>query len=388
VARAGAIAGSTINCLERTAEMPVRQIRKDGLGTSAAAYLVSLAVVAAATMISWLMYGRLDDANLIMVYLLGTVFVATRYGYGPAVQASFLSVLGFDFFFVPPVFSFEISDLQYLFTLAVMLVVALVICNLAANLRAQSKLAIRIEEESMRNALLSAISHDFRTPLAAIVGASGSLLEDAERLTAEERREFLQTVYDEAQRMTRLANNILDMARLEVGALTLNREWYPPEELVGIALTRLRKRLEARDLRVDVARDLPFLHVDAVMIDAVLENLLENALKYTPQGTPIEIGARTGRGEIEFWVADSGPGLPAGSELQVFEKFHQEAVAGKPGSGAGLGLSICRAIVHAHGGGIVAQNRRDGGAIFRFSIPVTGTPPQIARQDRELDCAA
>jgi two-component system sensor histidine kinase KdpD len=365
-----------------------RQMEMDAPGSSGPAYFVSLALVIASTMISWLIYGMLDDANLIMVYLLATVFVATRYGRGPAILASFLSVLAFDFFFVPPVFSFEISDLQYLFTLAVMLVVALVICNLAANLRAQAKLAIRIEEESMRNALLSAIAHDFRTPLAAIIGASGSLLDDEAHLSADAKREFLQTINDESQRMTRLANNILDMARLEVGAPTLNREWYPPEELIGIALTRLRKRLENRQLRVDVARDLPFLYVDAVMIDAVLENLLENAVKYTPQRTPIEIGARTGRGEIEFWVADSGPGLPVGSELQVFEKFHQEVVAGTVRSGAGLGLSICRAIVHAHGGGIVAQNRRDGGAIFRFSIPVTGSPPQIAIQDRELDFAA
>jgi two-component system sensor histidine kinase KdpD len=226
-------------------------------GNSASGYAKSLAAVFAATLMSWAMYGRLDEANLIMVYLLATVFTATRCGRGPAVMASFLSVLAFDFFFVPPNFSFEINDIQYLFTLAVMLVVALVVCNLAANLRAQAALAIRIEEESMRNALLSAISHDFRTPLAAIVGASGSLLNDDAYLPEEVKREFVQTIHDESLRMTRLANNILDMARLEVGAMTLSRDWYPVEELIGIALTRLRQRLAERTVAVSVAPDFP-----------------------------------------------------------------------------------------------------------------------------------
>jgi K+-sensing histidine kinase KdpD len=355
---------------------------------SALAYAKSLAAVVAATLISWPMYGRLDDANLVMVFLLATVFTATRYARGPAVMASFLSVLAFDFFFVPPTFSFEISDIQYLFTVAVMLVVALVISNLTANLRSQAKLAVRVEEESMRNALLSAISHDFRTPLAAIVGASGSLLEDAAYLSEDVKREFVQTIYNESLRMTRLANNILDMARLEVGAMTLNREWYPVEELIGIALTRLRQRLAERMVELAVEAQLPLVRVDAVMIDAVLENLLENALKYTPARTPIEVGAKAVPGAIEMWVADRGPGLHAGSEQRLFEKFYQEVTAEKAQGGAGLGLSICRAIVNAHGGGIVAESRPGGGAIFRFTIPLTESPPQIAAQDREPDWVA
>lgn len=350
-------------------------------------YLKSLAAVTVATLVAWAMYGRLNDANLIMAYLLATVFAATRYGRGPAVVASLLSVLAFDYFFVPPNFSFEITDIQYLFTLVVMLIVALVIGSLTANLRQQAKLAIQVEEESMRNALLSAISHDFRTPLAAIVGASGSLLEDAEYLPDEVKREFVQTIHDEAQRMTRLANNILEMARLEVGAIKLNREWYPVEELIGIALTRLRQRLADRELKLVVAPELPLVRVDAVMIDAVLENLLENALKYTPPRSPIEIGARLLADTVQMWVADRGPGLREGSETRIFEKFYQEAQAGRAGSGAGLGLSICRAIVAAHGGTIVAENRAGGGAVFLFSIPLGASPPQIAVEDREQECA-
>jgi two-component system sensor histidine kinase KdpD len=322
-----------------------------------------------------------------MAYLLATVFAATRYGRGPAVVASLLSVLAFDYFFVPPNFSFEVTDIQYLFTLVVMLIVALVIGSLTANLRQQARLAIQVEEESMRNALLSAISHDFRTPLAAIVGASGSLLEDAEYLPDDVKRQFAQTIHDEAQRMTRLANNILEMARLEVGAIKLNREWYPVEELIGIALTRMRQRFADRDLKLVVAPELPLVHVDAVMIDAVLENLLENALKYTPARTAIEIGAGLHAATVEIWVADLGPGLPAGSEGRLFEKFYQEDHAGRASSGAGLGLSICRAIVAAHGGKIVAENRAGHGAVFRFSIPLSASPPQIAAEDRESECA-
>jgi two-component system, OmpR family, sensor histidine kinase KdpD len=357
-------------------------------GYPVAAYIKTLTAVVVASLISWAMYGRLDDANLIMVYLLATVFTATRYGRGPAVMASFLSVLAFDFFFVPPNFSFEVSDIQYLFTVAVMLVVALVISNLTANLRSQAKLEMQVEEESMRNALLSAISHDFRTPLAAIVGASGSLLDDDAYLPPEVKREFVQTIHDESLRMTRLANNILELARLEVGAMTLNREWYPVEELIGIALTRLRQRIAERKVEVIVASGLPFVQVDAVMMDAVLENLIENALKYTPPRTPIEVGAKAVPGAIELWVADRGPGLRAGSEQRLFEKFYQEVTAQRAQGGAGLGLSICRAIVNAHGGSIVAESRPGGGAMFRFSIPVTGSPPQIAIQDREPDWVA
>ena len=122
---------------------------------------------------------------------------------------------------------------------------------------------------------------------------------------------------------------------------------------------------------------LPLVHVDAVMIEQVLENLLENAVKYTPAGTPIEIGAEAGAQEVAFWVADRGAGLPAGKEDMLFEKFYRGTKEGAQ-SGVGLGLTICRAIVEAHGGTIRAENRSDGGAIFRFTIPVTGEPPQIA----------
>src|SRR5262249_33120737 len=150
---------------------------------------------------------------------------------------------------------------------------------------------VKVETESLRNSLLSAISHDLRTPLSSIVGASSSLAEDSGRLDAGARRELAQTIYDEAQRMATLANNILDMARLDTGAIRMNREWVPIEEIVGGVLTRLKRRLEGRPIEVRLPRDLPLVKVDAVMIEQVLANLLENALKYTPAGSPLEIEA-------------------------------------------------------------------------------------------------
>jgi two-component system sensor histidine kinase KdpD len=236
---------------------------------------------------------------------------------------------------------------------------------------------VKVETESLRNSLLSAISHDLRTPLSSIVGASSSLVEDADRLDAVAKRELTQTIYDEAQRMTTLANNVLDMARLETGAITLKRDWYPLEEIVGSVLTRLRTRLGARPVRVALAPGLPLLNFDAVMIEQVLVNLLENALKYTPRGSPLEIGAEASTADVTVWVADHGAGIPPGEADRLFEKFYR-AEPERAQSGVGLGLTICRALIEAHGGHIWAANRPGGGAIFRFTLPIGEAPPEVA----------
>jgi two-component system sensor histidine kinase KdpD len=245
---------------------------------------------------------------------------------------------------------------------------------------------VKAETESLRNSLLSAISHDFRTPLASIVGASSSLIDGGTHLTEVGKLELGKTIYEEAQRMTRLANNLLDMARLESGSVKLNLQWCPIEEIVGGVLTRLHARLAAHPVAIKLPRGLPLVHVDAVMIEQVIENLLENAVKYTPDRTPIEIGAEAGEREVSFWVADRGAGLPAGKEDMLFEKFYRGAKEGAQ-SGVGLGLTICRAIVEAHGGTIRAENRPDGGAFFRFTIPATAEPPQMVSEEEQLASA-
>jgi len=498
-------------------------------------YLWALATTAAATLLCAAMFGYFELSNLVMVYLVGVVVVAVRFGRGPSVLASVLAVAAFDFFFVPPRFTFAVSDVEYVVTFAVMLLVGLVVSNLAVNLRSQAKVAthrerragvlyeftrelgaaqsedvvartavkhiaaefegasvllfadangkiryprgqsisgsfhgadlavaqwvydhgqmagrgtdtlpgsegvyfplrsesatlgvlvmlpanlrrvflpeqrrlvetfmsqivlalerirlardahdanVRVQTESLRNSLLSAISHDFRTPLAAIVGASSSLTDRTTPLADAARYELAQTIYEEAQRMTRLANNLLDMARLQAGSVALNREWSAVEEIVGSVVMRLQARLHAHPVALAVAPALPLLYVDPALVEQVFENLLENAAKYTPAGTPIEIGAAPGRGELELWVADRGPGLAPGTEERLFEKFFRGATE-RAQSGAGLGLTICRAIVEAHGGRIRAENRDGGGAIFRFSLPAHERSPAVAREQEE-----
>ncbi|HKC42899.1 MAG TPA: sensor histidine kinase KdpD [Burkholderiales bacterium] len=233
------------------------------------------------------------------------------------------------------------------------------------------------ESERLRNALLAAISHDLRTPLASIVGASSSLLERGERMDPPGRHELARAIHEEAQRMSGLIDNVLDMARLQSGAANLNRQWHPLEELVGATLKRLETTLAGHRVQTHIPGDLPLVNVDGVLIGQVLANLLENAAKYTPRGTTIAISAEVGHDELVVSVADEGPGLPAGEEERIFDKFHRAAPEG-PQSGVGLGLSICKAIVQAHGGTIAAENLPAGGAVFRFTLPLVGSPPEMA----------
>jgi len=232
---------------------------------------------------------------------------------------------------------------------------------------------IKMETEQLRNALLSAISHDLRTPLAAIVGASSSLVRDGDRLDSHARHELGQAIYEEATRMSGLANNLLDMARLEAGAVVLNRQWQPLEEVVGGALAGLSARMANHPVTVKLPHDLPLVEIDSLLIERVFANLLENAVKYTPPGTPIEISAVTGQDELVVTVSDKGAGIPAGEEQRIFEKFHRVDSEGNQG-GAGLGLTICRSIVEAHGGRIWADNLSSGGVAFHFALPLTESP--------------
>jgi len=465
---------------------------------------------------------RDSTTNIVMVYLLGVVLVAAWQGLGPSILASLLSVLVFDFFFVPPVISFTVADTQYLVTFGVMLALAVIISTLTAQIRHQAEAArqrerrtavlyamsrelagasskarlvevaaehiaevmdsqvaillpdpsgrlaatdaafpmaenefavaewvythnqmaglgtetlpsaralylplvaahrtvgvlgvqptraprltspeqvhlletlanqtavaieraslaeesqrarVQIETERMRNALLSSVSHDLKTPLAAITGAASSLLDDE----AGARHELVQTIGKEADRLNRLIQNLLDMTRLESGAVQVRKEWHALEEIVGASLTRLDERLRQHPVTTRIPADFPLLPLDGVLVEQVLVNLLENVVKYTPPGTPIEIMAAVADGEARISVADRGPGIPPGSEERVFDKFYCLRTTGTDG-GVGLGLTICRAIVEAHGGRIWAENRDGGGAQFQFSMPLGGAPPEV-----------
>jgi two-component system sensor histidine kinase KdpD len=496
------------------------------------AYARSVGVVALVTVLCAVLSRHVERTNLVMLYLLGTVLVATRFGRGPSVLAAMLSVGLFDFLFVPPYYSFAVSDVEYLITFAVMLATGLIISNLAALGRRQASVArqrerrtgelyalsrdlaqsrdlselgailsrhvlagiegeaavllpdadgllqdpshfcargvaptslarypvpgndlgiaqwaydhrqkaghntdtlasadaiylplnalrrcigvlglrpseprqveipeqmhllesfvnqaavamervqlvqtaqaasIEIESEKLRSLLLSSISHDFRTPLASIIGVASTLLDGASATLGEERRrELLRTLLDEAQRLHRLVDNLLDLTRLSAGPVRLKREWAALDELVGSVLARYRDALHGRQITVDLPADLPLINCDEVMIDQVLGNLVENAQKHTPPGTPIRISANLERGSVAVSVSDGGPGLPPGGERLVFEKFQRGHDEGAQ-SGFGLGLTICKAIVEAHGGTISARNLAEGGAEFRFTLPL------------------
>ena len=510
---------------ERVAALPARR------HSPPRAYVPAVAAVAVCSLVSWAMFPLFAASNLVMVYLLGVAYVATRHGRGPSVLASVLSVACFDFFFVAPSLTFGVSDTQYLLTFMIMLVVGLLISTLASRVREQTEavrqrerrtsnlyalsrdlaatrgaqeiarasarhlaemalapcavllprpdgqlvplapegsaftleprdeavarwvfehgrmagigtgtlpgagalflplvgtrgpvavLGVRpepsadfppdqihlleaaasqtaaaleraqlaeeaqraqvdVETERLRNALLSSVSHDLRTPLAAITGAASTLLEDQAGIAPETRVELTETIYEEADRLNRLVRNLLDMTRLQSGALRVAKEWHPLEEIVGAALSRLEPRLRGRRVSTEVPADLPLVPLDGVLIEQVFVNLLENALKYTPRDSPIEIAASRRDREVVVDVGDRGPGLPSGEEERIFDKFHRVPARALPG-GVGLGLTVCRGIVTAHGGRIWAENRPGGGAVFRFSIPLEGTPPPVAAE--------
>jgi len=233
---------------------------------------------------------------------------------------------------------------------------------------------LQIETERLRNSLLTAVSHDLRTPLAALVG-----LADALKLTplSAAQADVADAMRRSALRMSALVANLLDMARLQAGGVQLNLQWLPLQEVVGSALASLDETLAGRDVAVELAPDLPLLHLDAVLIERVLVNLLENAAKYTPAGSLVTIKAgvqaRAAGPGVEIDIIDTGAGLPAGREGQLFDKFERgERESATPG--VGLGLAICKAIVQAHGGSISAHNRAAGGACFRIELPL-GQPP-------------
>jgi two-component system sensor histidine kinase KdpD len=498
-------------------------------GSLAAALLVGAVVVVVETAISWfLLDHRLPD--VVMVYLLGVVVTATRFGYAPSLITAVLGVAAFDFFFAAPYFSFSVEDKRYLLTFFIMLFVALVISNRTQRIRrdataagdreartarlyamsrelsispssreildvalrhirdafasdvvvllpadggglvranttaepafdldihvmsrandlftkgrpvpgagyvlgtgerilllgastgtlgllvvrpsappdhfaSQSNLELleafanlialaiergqlaenaqraqlEVQKERLRNALLSSVSHDLRTPLAVVKGAVTALLEQGDALTAARRYEYLETISGEASRLNRLVRNLLNMTSLEAGAMRARKEWQPLEEVVGVALNRLEEQLADRPVEIRIAPDASLVPYDATLLEQVLLNLVENALKYSPPHSAIEIRARSVQDGVEVEVADHGPGVSPGQEETIFEKFHR-APPNSNVAGMGLGLTICRGIVSVHGGRIWCERRNGGGASFRFVLPREGEAPAL-----------
>jgi two-component system sensor histidine kinase KdpD len=268
------------------------------------------------------------------------------------------------------------ADRQFLDTVADQVALAIERAMLTEEVQ---QARMQAETERLRSNLLSSVSHDFRTPLASIMGAASTLLEQGLMLDPKTHDELAQLAYEEAHRLNRLVGNLLDMTRLESGGLHIEKEWQTLEEVVGAALRRLGKRRRGQPIVTNLPPDLPLVPMDSVLIEQVLVNLLENAIKYAPEGKPIELSASATAKDIVVEIADQGPGIVPGDEEKIFNKFYRSANV--TSEGVGLGLTICRGIIEAHQGKIEARTGPAGGAVFRFTLPLEGEQPHF---DEEL----
>jgi len=348
--------------------------------SDATRYLFSFFLVAFATIICEFIRPYLVPTNMVMIYLLAVVIAAAKLGRRPAIATAFIGVVAFDFFFVPPRLTFSVTDKDYLVTFFGFIVVGVIISSLVAKVREQSQEQARLSRQAeqtrilqaqynLERALLNSISHDLRTPLVSIKGAISALKDnEAGRLSSHARRELLETAYDEAERLNRFVGNLLDMSRIEAGAIRLKVEPCDLQELVGCALAAMEPRLGDREVRVELPAGLTLVPLDMVLMTQVLVNLLDNANKYAPPQSPIEIGVSTDDTWLRITVSDRGPGAPEPELARLFDKFYRIAVPERVG-GTGLGLSICKGFVEAHGGSISAKNRDAGGLTVEIRLP-------------------
>lgn len=344
-------------------------------------YLYSFLLVAVATIICEFIRPYLVPTNMVMIYQLAVVIAAVKLGLRPAIATAFIGVLAFDFFFVPPRLTFSVADKEYLVTFFGFIVIGVIISSLVAKVREQSQEQARLSrqaeqarilqaQENLERALLNSISHDLRTPLVSIKGAISALRDKGEYLSSHARRELMETAYDEAERLNRFVGNLLDMSRIEAGAIRLNIQPCDIQELVGCALAAMEPRLGQRDISVNLPSGLTLVPLDMVLMIQVLVNLLDNANKYTADQSLIEIRASVDSDWLIIKVSDHGPGVPEPELPRLFDKFYRIAVPERVG-GTGLGLSICKGIVEAHGGRISASNRDAGGLTIEMLLPFT-----------------
>ncbi|HEY6958822.1 MAG TPA: ATP-binding protein [Candidatus Limnocylindria bacterium] len=255
-------------------------------------------------------------------------------------------------------------------------VLALIAASIAsvverAELRdATTRTEVLRRTDELRTALLAAVSHDLRTPLASIIASAGSLRQPDVEWTDAERREFLADIEHEARRLSRIVDNLLDLSRIEAGALRPDRGWYDVSALIDDVVGRLRSVTFAHPTDVSVPEELPPILLDYVEIDQVLTNLIENAVKHTPAGTPIHVAARVDGSMLVVEVSDDGPGVDPRTLAHVFDAFVRGPQGARSTDGSGLGLAVARGLVEAHGGDIAVENRAGRGVTFRFRLPL------------------
>lgn len=342
------------------------------------AYAAIFAIVAGASVLNWTLSGWLTLTDFAMVYLLGVVIASAYFERDASITCAALSFVAFDVLFVPPHLTLHFTHNEHLITGIVMLLVGIGTSTLAARLREEMQrathAAVVASEEQLRNSLLASLSHDLRTPLAVIAGSASTLRENRPRLSIEEQDQLLEAIIEQSRIMSLEVSDVLEMTRLHAGPVTLDRQWYPLEELIGAALERCKTKLSSHEVSVRLAPETPMVHVDGVLIEKLIVNLLENAAKYTPPGTHIEIGASHYDGRIDLTVEDDGPGIPEVLQSTLFDKFTRASSEGAL-AGSGLGLSICRAIAQLHEMSLTGENKPQGGAKFVLSIPYSAPAP-------------
>jgi two-component system sensor histidine kinase KdpD len=307
-------------------------------------------------------------------FLLVVVLIAAVWGRGAAIVASLASALVYNYLIIPPANTFSIPTPDEGFLIISLLAVALTLGTWKERtLRVERQVRQLAASEKLQKVLLDTISHDFKSPLTAIVGSLSSLVVEGHRLTEYDRKELIETAYQQATRLDKLVTDVLEMTRLEAGTVRLRREPASIRDLVREALSQVREIMGERPSRIVIRPELPALAMDAVLMSHALANVLENAAKYSAPDAPIGIEAHAADGHVVLAVSDCGIGVPADDLGRIFEKFYRrDPPKGRalPVDGTGLGLAIAKGIVEAHGGRIWAEQRAEGGVVVRLRLPL------------------
>ncbi len=348
-------------------------------------YITAVVGVAALTVACWLLRPLTGYGAISLIYLLGVLLAGMILSRGPVLLAAALSALSWNFLFIPPLFTLHIAKLEDALTFATYFIIALTVGSLTAQLKAREHLAAQVQlaenSERLRKTLLDCVSHELKTPLAAIGAASQELLRLAPDVQNNQMlKELASEIHAGSHRLNRVVNNLLDMNRLESGVIRPNCEWCDVRELLQSAVEIERESINGRDVRLDMPEHIPLALVDHTLIEQAVAKLLANAASHTPSRLPIEIDAEYKDDQLLISVSDRGPGLPVESAERVFEKFYRGD--DRKTGGLGLGLSIARGFVEAHGGRLTAENRDGGGARFTISLPVRVT------EENDLDVAS
>lgn len=308
----------------------------------------------------------------VALFLLLTVSVlAMRLNLYPVLLAALLSALIWDFFFIPPTFTFHVNDYSDVLMLGMYFVIALLNGVLTARIRFFEQLARRKELRAntlkLYDTLFNSLSHELRTPIATILGASDNLMAADILLNENDKKNLYREINTASERLHRLTDNLLNMSRLESGIIQPKLDWCDVSELVYTVKNHLEESLRNRKVNISIAENLPLFKLDFGLMEEVLHNLLYNAAMHTPENAAINIGAGYSKDQLIISVSDTGKGLSKEDLKQVFEKFYRSKTA--RAGGIGLGLSVAKGFVEAHGGNIRAENQPGGGALFIIQIP-------------------